>query len=70
GLQEVASSISVNELDSCDQKSELEAEGSDEEDVLEQIVSGSPALQQGISESDNNEQCNRGEEDAKKDNVD
>ncbi|KAK2359319.1 HEAT repeat-containing protein [Trifolium repens] len=70
GFQEVASSISVNEPDSCDQKSELEAEGSVEEDVLEQIVSDSPALQQGVSQSDNNEQCNRGEEDAKKDNVD
>ncbi|GAU16513.1 hypothetical protein TSUD_167430 [Trifolium subterraneum] len=70
GLQEVASSISANELDSCDQKSELEAEGLVEEDVLEQIVSDFPALQHGVSESDNNEQCNRGEEDAKKDNVD
>ncbi|MCH90019.1 HEAT repeat-containing protein 5B-like protein, partial [Trifolium medium] len=70
GLQEVASSISVNELDSCDQKSELEAEGSVEEDMLKQIVSDSPELQQGVSESDDNEQCYRGEEDVKKDNVD
>ncbi|KAI5432457.1 protein SWEETIE [Lathyrus oleraceus] len=67
-LQE--SQSSENELDSRDQKTKLGAEGSVEEDMLEQIVSDSLALQQGVFESDDDEQNNRGEEDAKEDGVD
>lgn len=67
-LQEPQSS--ENELDSRDQKSKLGAEGSVEEDMLEQIVSDSLALQQGVFESDDDEQNNRGEENAKEDGVD
>lgn len=66
-LQEEASSIPTVELDHCDQKPGVESEGSVKEDMPEQVVSDSPELQRGVSESDNNDQCNRSDEDAKKD---
>ena len=66
-LQEEASSIPKVELDHCDQKPEVESEGSVNEDMPEQVVSNSPEPQQGVSESDNNHECNRSDEDAKKD---
>ncbi|KAJ1391410.1 Armadillo-type fold [Sesbania bispinosa] len=78
GPQEDATSTPGNELVPCDQKPEVEAEGSIEEDLVEnmqrkhmpeQVVSDSLALQQGFCESDNNEQCNRCDEDAKKDSL-
>ncbi|KAJ1443259.1 Armadillo-type fold [Sesbania bispinosa] len=78
GPQEDATSTPGNELVPCDQKPEVEAEGSIEEDLAEnmqrkhmpeQVVSDSLALQQGFCESDNNEQCNRCDEDAKKDSL-
>ncbi|RHN44030.1 hypothetical protein MtrunA17_Chr7g0214901 [Medicago truncatula] len=58
-LQEEASSIPTVELDHCDQKPEVESEGSVKEDMPEQVVSDSPELQRGVSELDNNDQCNR-----------
>ncbi|KAK7295809.1 hypothetical protein RJT34_18721 [Clitoria ternatea] len=61
GIREEGTSTSGNELVSCDQKPEVEAEGS----IREGIEKGSMAPQQGSSELDNSEQCNRGDEDAK-----
>ncbi|XP_058736234.1 protein SWEETIE-like isoform X1 [Vicia villosa] len=69
GLQEDALPIPGIELVSCDQKPEVEAEGSIKKDAPDQAVSDSSALQQGFFESDNNEQYNRCDEDAKKDNL-
>lgn len=80
GFQEEATSIPGSESVSFDRKPEVEAEGSTKEDLVanyiqikdmpEQEVSDSLALEQGNFESDNNEQSNRCDEDAKKDSVD
>ncbi|XP_061348491.1 protein SWEETIE-like isoform X3 [Gastrolobium bilobum] len=69
GLQEEATSITGNNLVSCDHKPEVEAEGSIKEDLVqmpEQVVSDSLTLKQGFCESGNNEQFNRCDENAKK----
>jgi hypothetical protein len=68
-LQEEALQIPETDLVSCDQKPEVEGEGLIEEDVPEHLVSDSPKHQEGVLESDNIEQCNRYDEDAKKDGV-
>ncbi|XP_020224658.1 protein SWEETIE isoform X2 [Cajanus cajan] len=65
GLTEEGTSIPGNELVSCDQKPEVEAEGS----IEEKVVSDSPTLKHGFSESGNSEQRNRCDGDAEKDNL-
>ncbi|XP_027350855.1 protein SWEETIE [Abrus precatorius] len=65
GLQEEGMSFPGNEQVCCEQKPELEAEGS----IKEEEVSDSLALQQGFCEPDNSEPCNRCDEDAKKDSI-
>ncbi|KAK7304321.1 hypothetical protein VNO77_45189 [Canavalia gladiata] len=65
GLQEEGTSIPGNEQISCDQKLEVEAEGS----VKEEVVSDSLAPKQEFCEPGNGEQCNRCNEVAQKDSI-